>query len=505
MTTSAPASATPTTGFDPALVRTAVALIVGGIAVIFDSTIVSVALHQLSIDLHASVSTIQWVSTGYLLALGISIPLVGWLQGRLGGKRLWMAALAVFLLGSVLCSFAWDAPSLIAFRVVQGLGGGAMLPLMMTLIVQAAGGAANLGKLMAVVALPTALGPILGPVIGGVILNFGDWRWLFLVNVPLCLVGLFLAWRLLPTGEPSTRVNLDIVGFVLLSPGLVAILWGFSNVSGDGGFARLDVLLPLVGGVLLIAAFAVWAVRRGARALVDLQVLRHRATWSSTVLMFLMGASLYGAMLLLPLYWQELRGADALGAGLLLISQGVGSLLSRTLAPRVMGWIGARGTVIAGFAIAGLATVPFAFSDAGTSIVWLEAVLLVRGFGLSMVMIPLMSLSFVGLDRSEVPHASIVTRVAQQLGGSVGVAVLAVILTTTATSSGSLATGFQVAFWCAVGLTAAATVVALVLPGTAAMARSAAASRPADAASTPAATVDEAVAAEEVETGQPIR
>ena len=477
---SAPMSAAaPSARLDPTLVRTAVAIIVGGITVIFDSTIVSVALHQLTVDLHASVSTIQWVSTGYLLALGISIPLVGWLQGRLGGKRLWIAALALFLLGSVLCSFAWDAPSLIAFRVVQGLGGGAMLPLMMTILVQAAGGAANLGKLMAVVALPTALGPILGPVIGGVILNFGSWQWLFLVNVPLCLVGLLLAWRLLPKDEPSPRTSLDIVGFLLLSPGLVALLWGFSNVSGDGGFSRLDVFLPLLGGAVLIAAFAFWAVRRGARALVDVQVLRHRATWSSTVLMFLMGASLFGAMLLLPLYWQELRGADALGAGLLLASQGVGSLLSRTLAPRVMGWIGARGTVIVGFAIAGLATLPFAFADAGTSIVWLEIVLLVRGFGLSLVMIPLMSLAFVGLDRTEVPHASIVTRVGQQIGGSVGVAVLAVVLTATATSSGSLVTGFQVAFWVAVGMTIAAVLVALVLPGKKVLGASAAASAPA--------------------------
>lgn len=449
---------------DPALIRTTVAIIVGVIAVIFDSTIVSVALHQLSIDLHASIATIQWVSTGYLLALGISIPLVGWLQGRLGSKRLWMIALTVFLLGSVLCSFAWDAPSLIVFRIVQGLGGGAMLPLLTTIIVQAAGGA-NLGKLMAVAALPTALGPIIGPTLGGIILNFGDWRWLFLVNVPLCLVGLFLAWRLMPKDNSSTRVRLDIVGFLLFSPGLVALLWGLSNVSGDGGFGRLDVVIPLIAGAMLIAAFVVWALRRADAALVDLRVLRHRATWSATALMFLMGASLYGAMLLLPLYWQELRGADALGAGLLLISQGVGSLASRTLAPRVMGWIGARATVILGFGIAGLATVPFAFADGSTSIVWLEITLLLRGFGLSLVLIPLMSLAFVGLARDEVPHASIVTRVSQQIGASVGVAVLAVILTTTATSSGSLATGFQIAFWIAIGFAVLAIAVALVLPG----------------------------------------
>ena len=141
---------------DPAVVRTAVAVPVGGIAVILDSTIVSVALPQLAADLHTGIATIQWVSTAYLLALGVVIPIVGWLQSRLGGKRLWIAAIAVFLLGSVLCAFAWDAPSLIGFRVLQGVGGGAMLPLMTTMIMQAARGR-DLGRLMSVVALPTRL------------------------------------------------------------------------------------------------------------------------------------------------------------------------------------------------------------------------------------------------------------------------------------------------------------------------------------------------------------
>lgn len=202
---------------DPTALRTAIAVLAGGITVILDSTIVSVALHELATDLHADVATIQWVSTAYLLALGVVIPVVGWLQSRLGGKRLWIAALTVFLLGSVLCSFAWDAPSLIGFRVLQGLGGGAMMPLMMTMIMQQVRGK-DIGRLMSLVALPAALGPILGPVIGGLILGAGSWRWLFLVNVPLCLIGLALAVRLIPADEPGRRIRLDVVGLVLLSP-----------------------------------------------------------------------------------------------------------------------------------------------------------------------------------------------------------------------------------------------------------------------------------------------
>jgi EmrB/QacA subfamily drug resistance transporter len=453
-----------TSKIDPGALRTAIAVIAGGIAVILDSTIVSVALHELSIDLGAGVGTIQWVSTAYLLALGVVIPTVGWLQGRLGAKRLWTAALLLFLLGSVLCSLAWSAPSLIAFRVVQGLGGGAMIPLMTTMIMQATA-ERDRGRMMSVVALPIAAGPILGPVIGGLILGAGDWRWLFLVNVPLCLIGLVLAARLIPADVPGRRGRLDLVGLALLSPALVALLWGLSNVSGDGGFAHPDVLVPLAGGAALLVAFVLWALRRRGAALVDLEVLRSRSTWAATALMFLSGASLYGAMLLLPLYWQQLRGMTALGAGLLLIPQGVGSLLSRPAAVHLLERLSARWVSVLGFVLVGVATVPFALAGAHTGIGALMAALFVRGLGLGMVMIPLMTAAFVGLEREQVPHASIVTRIAQQVGGSAGVALLAVILATSAAGSGSLTEAFDRAFWWTVGFTGVAVLLSFVLPG----------------------------------------
>jgi EmrB/QacA subfamily drug resistance transporter len=449
---------------DAGLIRMIVAILTGGIAVIFDSTIVAVALHELATDLDTDVATIQWVSTGYLLALGVAIPLVTWLQSRLGAKRLWMFALTVFLLGSLLSAVAWDPGSLIAFRVVQGLGGGAMMPLMTTMLMQAARGQ-DIGRLMSVVALPIALGPILGPVIGGLILGVGDWRWLFLVNIPIGIAGLILAWRLLPADAPRPGARLDVIGLILLTPALVALFWGLSNVTGDGGFSRLDAWLPIVGGGMLMVAFILWALRRRAAALVDLAVLRHRPTWSATTMLFLSGASLYGAMLLLPLYFQELRGTDALGAGLLLIAQGVGSLGSRSIAGRLLERVGGRVLAIVGVAVMGLATIPFALADAETPIWWLVVAMLVRGLGLGVVMIPLMAVAFIGLEHDEVPHASIVTRIAQQIGGSLGVALLAVILATATTAAGSLVTGFQVAFWWATGFSVLAILVALVLPG----------------------------------------
>ncbi|GAA1950784.1 MDR family MFS transporter [Microbacterium deminutum] len=460
-------SSTPAPAVPRRAIITALVLMVGGLAVIFDSTIVSIALKTLAQELSVPVSTIQWVSTAYLLALGVTIPVVGWAQARIGGKRLWMIALTIFLAASIACSLAWSAPSLIVFRIAQGIGGGLMMPLMATLAIQQVPRGVGLGRLMAVVSLPAALGPILGPTIGGLILNWLDWRWLFWVNVPFCLVGLVLAWRVLPADPPAGRTKLDLVGLLLISPALVGILYGLSNVSQDGGFSRPDVWAPVVAGMVLFVAFVLVEIRRPAGALVDVLLLRRRPVASSSAVLFLSGASLYGSMLLLPLFFQTVRGLEVLAAALVLIPQGVGALLSRTLAGRLTDSLGARVVAIAGFAVMGLATVPFAMADASTSELWLGGVLLVRGFGMGAVMIPVMSVAFLGLERDEVPHGSIITRLAQQVGGAFGVAILAVILETAvggATDIAGVTAGFAVAFWWAVGFTVVAIGVCFALP-----------------------------------------
>lgn len=455
----------------PAVPRSAIisalVLVTGGLAVIFDGTIMSVALATLATDLDVPVSTIQWVTTAYLLALGVAIPIVGWAQARLGGKRLWMIALTIFLLASVACSLAWDASSLIAFRVVQGIGGGLMMPLMATLAVQQVPAGASLGRLMAMVSLPAALGPIIGPTLGGLVLTWLDWHWIFWINVPFCLVGLALAWRFLPSDPPRGRPALDWVGLVLISPALVGILYGLSNVSQDGGFSRADVWLPVAAGIVLAVTFVFSQMRRRTGALIDIGLLRRRTVAASGAILFLSGAALYGSMLLLPLYFQIVRGNDVLTAALLLIPQGIGALLSRTIAGRLTDSLGARTVAIAGFIAMGLATIPFAVADAGTDTLWLMVALLVRGFGMGTLMIPMMSVAFVGLERDEVPHASIITRLAQQLGGAFGTAILAVILEATtsgATGLSELAAGFDTAFWWAVGFTVVAVGVCIALP-----------------------------------------
>lgn len=451
---------------DPGFVRLSLVMLTGTLAVVFDTTIVNIALDTLGRQLHVPVSTIQWITTGYLLALGMAVPTTNWLTGRFGGKNVWLAALAIFLAGSVGASLAPDAATLIAFRVVQGAGGGLMLPVMQTLLVQAAGGR-SLGRATAIIGLPALLGPVLGPVVGGLIVQHLSWRWIFWINVPFCLAGLALAWRFMPAGERDRETPLDWIGLILLCPGIAGIIFGLSRVGAGGGFGHADVLLPLIAGAALIAAFAVRALRTDT-PLVDLRLLRSPSFSAANALMFLSGFVLYGAMLLIPLFYQQVGGRDAFTAGLLLAPQGIGVMLSRGLAGTLTDRVGARPVTAVGLVITALGTLPFAWAGPDTATWWLVAALVVRGIGLGAVTIPVMSSAYEGLARDEVPHASVITRTAQQVGGSFGTAVLAVVLDSALArhpgGPSDAATAFDQTFWWSLAFTVLALVVSAWLP-----------------------------------------
>jgi EmrB/QacA subfamily drug resistance transporter len=449
---------------DASIVKLAAILLVGALAPLFDTTIVNVALASLGHELHAPVSTVQWIVTGYLLSLSMMVPLSGWSMNRFGGKQVWMVSVAIFLIGSVLSGLSWDITSLIIFRVIQGIGGGLMLPILQNLIIQAAGGR-SLGRLMGVIGLPALVGPILGPVLGGFIINSLNWRWIFGINIPICIVALLLTWRGLPADQPRRTQRLDLVGFLLLSPGLAITLYGLSQL-GSAKSVDGTIVLPLAIGGGLILAFAIYALFV-ANPLVDLRLLRYRSLASASSLMFLSGLALYGALLLLPLYFQRVGGQSVLGAGLLLAPQGIGALLTRSLVGTLTDRIGARPIVFAGIIVTALGTLPFALGDAHTSYLIIAGALIVRGAGLGGLTIPVMAAAYQGLQRDEVPHASIVVRVTQQIGGAFGAAVLAIILeqqvTANATAAG-LSLAFSHAFWWAIGFMALAVVPALFLP-----------------------------------------
>lgn len=450
---------------DPALLKLAGILVAGAMAPLLDSTIVNVAIGVLGRDLHTSLATVQWVITAYLLALAMTIPATGWLAGRFGAKRMWLISLALFLVGSVLCGAAWNVGSLIVFRVVQGMGGGLLLPILQTLLMRAAGGR-QLGRLMATISLPALVGPILGPIIGGLIVGGSSWRWIFYVNVPVCLVALVLAWRGLPADDPTGErpPRLDLLGLLLLSPALAALIYGLSRVGGLGGFEHGAVAGPLALGVVLLVAFVLRALRTGAGSIVDLRLFRVRSFAASSTLLFLSGLSMFGAMLLLPLYYQQVRGQGVVAAGLWLAPQGLGSLLTRRPLGTLIDRVGARPVVLAGTALTALGTLAYTQAGPHSNELLLALSLVVRGAGLSGATIAVMAAAYEGLERADIPHASSTTRIMQQLGGSFGAAVLAVILQRGLAGHGD-ATAFDHAFWWSLGFTALAVPPALLLPG----------------------------------------
>jgi EmrB/QacA subfamily drug resistance transporter len=457
---------------DSALVRLIVILLLGAIPSLLDTTIVNVAIDTIGRDLHTTVSAIQWVITGYLLSFGMVIPLSGWALARFGGRATWVFALSVFLAGSVLSGAAWNIGALIGFRVLQGVGGGLMMPLLTTLIMQASGGR-QLGRLMAAVSLPVAVVPILGPVISGLIISNISWRWIFFVNVPMCVAGIIFAWRGLPGARPhgaAAPPRLDLLGLVLLCPALAGLLYGLAQVSSSGGFGHLRVLVPLLAGAVLLGGFAYHALRTRDEPLVDVRLFRSRPFTGASMLMFLAGLSIYGAMLIIPLYFQQGRGYSALAAGLLLVPQGVGSLLPRTIVGRLTDKLGPRPVSVAGIVLTIIGTIPFALAGAHTSIAILAAALFIRGAGLGAATISVMAGAFQGLDRADVPHASSVTRIMQQVGGAFGAAVLIVILSSqagahAAVGTSALVSAFSATFWWTTGFAVLAAVPALLLPG----------------------------------------
>lgn len=430
----------------------ATVVVLGALLSILDTTVVNVAIEALARELDAPLATIQWVATGYLLALATTIPLSGWGADRFGARRLFLAAVALFSAGSALCGAAWSAESLIAFRVVQGLGGGLILPAGITLIGQTAG-PQRMGRTMSAIGVPMLVAPMLGPLLGGALLDAVSWRWLFLVNLPVGALVLLLAARLLPRDPaPTPAQRLDWRGLALLSPGLAALVYGLARIG-----ASADALLPLLAGTLLVAAFTRHALRRDD-ALLDLRLLRERTVAAAAATLLLLGGAFLGALFLLPLLFQLARGESAFATGLLLLPQGAAAALTMALAGRLSDRVGAGRVVLAGllpFAL-GLAALTRIGPDTGD--LALGGALLLFGAGTGATMMPAMTAAYRTLERAQVARATALLTIVQRLGSSLGVALAAVVL-----GDGRSAADFAAAFRWPLLLALAAVVPAIVL------------------------------------------
>ncbi|MEU8263776.1 DHA2 family efflux MFS transporter permease subunit [Micromonospora sp. NPDC048999] len=460
-----PTPPAPTPGIPPALLKLVGVIMLGALAVQLDATMTNVAVNTLLREFDAPLSTIQWVGTGYLLALTTMIPLTGWAADRFGTRALWTVSLAGFLVGSLLSGLAWSAGSLIAFRIVQGVGGGMLVPLAQTILAQAAG-PERLGRVMAAIGIPAMLGPVLGPVLGGLIVTDLNWRWIFFVNVPVCLVGMLLARRVMPDARPAHGAPLDRLGLVLLPPGCAAVVYGLAEAGRHGRFDNLAVLVALSLGVALLAGFTLHALRTRGEPLIDLRLLTERTFTACVAVVFLSGIALFGAIILLPIYQQQVRGASPLHAGLLLAPQGVGMALGLIIAGRLTDRLGPRPIVLAGLAVAAAGTATYTQVGTNTSQLLLAAALAVSGVGMGVTIVPVLASPYRGLPKLAIPRATSAIRIFQQLGGAFGGAVLAVVVQRQLADHGPAATAaaFGATFWWVLGFTLLAVLPALLLP-----------------------------------------
>ena len=447
--------------FDPALRKLSVVVALGAIMTVLDATIVNVAVHVLGRDLHATLSTIQWVITGYTLALSMTIPLTGWATQRFGGRTVWLTALMLFIGGSVLCGLAWSAVSLIAFRVVQGIGGGLLMPVGQTMLARAAG-PNRLGRVMAVVSIPAMLAPALGPVLGGALLDQLSWRWMFYFNVPVCAIALILAIRLLPPdGERQADSRLDTLGLALLSPGLALFVYGLAQVGEHGRVDSAGAFAGLVGGAGLLVAFAVHALRRADRALVDLRLFADRGFTSAVLAIFCYSIGMFGMFILIPLYDQSIRHAGTLDAGLLVAPIGVGAILTMPLAGRLADKLGARVPGVAGLLVALAGMVLFTQVGRDPSRWWLAAAAFVIGLGHGLITPSIMAAAYKTLPRAAIPAATTGANIMVRVGSALGAAILAIVLQLRLDAAGAHpATAYAGSFWWAFGFAALALIPA---------------------------------------------
>jgi EmrB/QacA subfamily drug resistance transporter len=459
--------------------RIAFVVIIGSIMSALDTTIVNVALDTLGSDLHKSIANTQWVITGYMLSLAAAIPITGWAARRFGAKPVYLLSLVLFTAGSALCGVAQSLDQLIVFRVIQGIGGGMILPLGQLMIATAAG-PKRMGRVMSIVAIPAMLGPILGPTLGGLILDNASWRWIFYVNLPIGLIAFLLSLRTLPRLERAPTHRLDLRGLALLATGLPLFTYGLAEIGTTGSFTATSVLLPGLAGIALVAAFALHALRV-PQPLLDLRLYRRATFAAASLTMFCMGAAIFGGMILMPLYWQQIRFESVVNTGLLTAPMGLGMALVMPFAGRLADRLGGGRLGLAGVVVTTLATIPFGFIGAHTSIVGLSIAMLVRGLGIGLAFVPVMSAAFASLRPSELADATPQLNVLQRVGGSIGTAVLAVVLQRALTGThgvAAAASAYGTAFWWSLGLTALAIVPCIVLMRAERAARAAAASEP---------------------------
>lgn len=412
---------------DPRVWKVACVAVLGPLITNIDSTVVNVSLDALGKDLHAPLTLLQWVITGYLLSLALMLPLSGWLVDRCGAKRVYLGCFSAFTLASLLCGISSSVHTLIAARVLQGMAGGLLAPMAQMMVAREA--PRHIARVMSVMTIPVILGPIFGPSLAGLILQQASWHWIFFINLPIGAFAVALAAWILPSdGAGELRRTFDVTGFLLISPGLVLLLYGLEDLGANPG-ARSRNILCLAVALTLLVAFARYALRRGATALVDFQLFRDQPFRAAASTQFLTNGLAFGGQMLTPLYLLSALHLSPARTGLLLASGGIGALCAYPCMGMLTERFGSRRVSSSGALIALLASAALAATPPSSLVAWLICLILfVRAVGMGSISIPAVAAAYSSLPRAAVPVATTALNIVQRIGGPVATTIIAICL-----------------------------------------------------------------------------
>jgi len=402
-----------------------IAVMSGAFLVVLDTTVVNVALPKIMAAFGVNVDKIQWVVTAYMIAMAILMPSVGWLSARIGNKTLFMASLIVFTASSSLCGAAWNVDALVVFRIFQGVGAGALMPIAMVIIFDAFPPEER-GLAMGVYGIGATFGPAIGPTFGGYLTDHFSWHLIFYINIPIGLMGIVLAAIILQPDKPKKKMHFDIPGFLTMAVFLGSLLAALSQGQREG-WSSFYILTLFTVAAFGLAAF-LWAEHVAKEPFVDLSVYKTFAHTMATIVFIIQGFGLYSSTFLIPLYFESMLDYTALQAGLLMLPMALVVAVVLPLAGRMSDRMDGRIPITLGVLFSALSLYWLSFVNLRTSGTTAYLMMIVRGLGIGFIFPPLMNLALKCLPPEKTAVGSGLMNVSRQIGGAFGVAIIGVIL-----------------------------------------------------------------------------
>jgi EmrB/QacA subfamily drug resistance transporter len=410
---------------------------------VLDSTIVSVALSAMRQEFRTDFDTITWVVTAYFLAQAAVIPVTGYLSDRTGTRLIFVVAMGIFVLGSALCAFAPSTEALIAARVIQGIGGGALWPTSFAIAYRAFP-RDEWGRATALIGVPVLLAPVLGPVVGGYLTTTFSWRAIFAINLPLGVAACILAAVILrgraedePAGEEpaSPAQAFDVLGFVLTMVGFTAVVYGLTQ-AGVYGWSDASADRALAGGAIALVVLVIVELL-APNPVLDIRLLLNPTFARASAVLWVVVGVFYGSLFLIPYFLEKVEGLSPLTAGEILITQGVGAAVGIALSGELYNKLGPRRLVTAGAGALALSMIGFAHLALDTTGLSLQGWLLLRGLGLGLTTQPLQNLALSVVSHRNLTRASSLVNVTRQVFTAAGVAGLAALVSQRAEGHGA--------------------------------------------------------------------